>query len=128
MLALVLSACGPGLILPTGPMASTTPTAPALGLDSASSGLCDAAAGLPDRVAVERAFTNDAHDALHLLAAEPRLSRSISGRVLETMDRVEMDFDDSADPAVLEADLAALGTATDEALGVLGIDVPACPR
>ena len=47
---------------------------------------------------------------------------------VETMDRVEMDFDDPADPAVLDADLATLGTATDEALRALGIDVPACPR
>jgi len=81
---------------------------------------------LPDVSAAERAFTNLAHEALHGLAAAPRLDRSMSARVLEAMEKVEADFSQSPDVAVLTADLAELQGAADAALKALGVEVPAC--
>jgi hypothetical protein len=103
------------------------PSASAVGLSASSVGVCEAIAALPDPAAAERAFTNVAHDALHGLAGDPRLSRSMSARVLEAMQRVEADFSRSADVATLSGDLAELHTSADSALEALGEEVPACP-
>ena len=121
-ITLLLSACSPVA------NASTTPSQPALGLPASSSGVCLAIAALPDLFAVERTFTNLAHEALHGLAADPRLERSISARVLEAMERVEADFRQSPDVAVLTDDLAELRASADVALQALGAQVPACPE
>ena len=68
-----------------------------------------------------------AHDALHGLAGDPRLSRSLSARVLEAMQKVEADFSQTPDVAMLSGDLAELRASADTALRALGEDVPACP-
>jgi hypothetical protein len=121
-ITLVLSACS------TTGTVSGTPNQPGLGPSASSSGVCKAIVALPDLPAAERAFTNLAHDALHELAAEPRLSRSMSARVLEAMNKVEADFSRSPDVAVLSADLAELHASADSALQELGQEVPACPE
>ena len=119
-ITLVLSACSPGT------SASATPSQQALGLPASSSGVCQAIAALPDLSAAERTFTNQAHEALHGLAADPRLDRSMSARVLEAMEKVETDFRQSPDVAVLTDDLAKLHASADAALHALGVQVPAC--
>ncbi len=101
-LILLLSGCSPVVY------SSATPSQPAVGLDAASSGLCQAIAALPDRAGAERAFTNLAHDHLHDLAADPRLDRSLSAKVLEAMQAIEVDFSRPSDVAVLTGDLAVL--------------------
>ena len=120
-IALVLSACSPA------GAGSGTPGQPSLGLSASSAGVCQAIAALPDTSAAERAFTNMAHDALHGLAGDPRLSRSMSARVLEAMQRVEADFSRTPDVAVLSGDLAELHASADSALQALGEEVSACP-
>jgi hypothetical protein len=119
-ITLLLSACAP-----TAP-ASAMPSQP-IGLASASWGVCEAMAGLPDVGAARRAFVNLSHDALHSLAAQPVLERSLSARVLETMEKVESDFDRSADPTALSSDLAELHAAADAALEAVGVAAPVCP-
>ena len=74
----------------------------------------------------ERAFTNVAHDALHGLAADPRLDRPMSARVLEAMQKVEADFERPPGEAVLTADLTELRASADAALQAIGEAVPAC--
>ena len=122
LIALVLTACSPGA------SASLTAGQPPAGLSASSSGVCQAIVILPDISAAERAFTNVAHDALHSLAADPRLDRSMSARVLETMQKVEADLEQSSDAAALGGDLAALRAASDAALRAIGEDVPACSK
>lgn len=119
-IALVLSACSPLA------SAAGTPSQPALGLAASSSGVCQSIVALPDVSAAERAFTNLAHEALHVLAADPRLGRSLSARVLEAMEKVEADFSQSPDVAVLTDHLAELHASADAALRALGEEVPAC--
>jgi hypothetical protein len=119
-LLLVLGACSPAA------SASATTIGAALGSAASSSGVCEAIDALPDESAAERAFTNVAHDALHGLAADPRLDRSMSARVLEAMQKVEADFDRAPGVAVLTGDLTALRASADEALQALGEAVPAC--
>lgn len=119
-LVLVLSACSPLA------NASVAPVRTGLGLAGASSGVCEAIGALPDLAAARQAFTNLAHDALHGLAADPRLGRAMSARVLETMEKVETDLGRSAEVAVLTNDLAELQASADAALGALGETVPAC--
>jgi hypothetical protein len=88
--------------------------------------VCAALLALPDESAALRAFTNLAHDALHGLAGDARLSRSTAAAVLRSMTAVEDDF---AVPgsARLATDLATLHDATDEALVELGERAPAYP-
>ena len=119
-IALVLSACSPGAD------ASSTSSQAARGLAASSAGVCQAIEALPDVTAAERAFTNVAHEALHGLAADPRLSRSVSARVLEAMQKVEADFSGSTAASALGDDLAELQISTDVALGALGEEVPVC--
>jgi hypothetical protein len=121
-IALVLSACSPGA---SGP---AVPSQAAIGFAASSAGVCQAIDALPDVTAAERAFTNVAHEALHGLAADPRLSRSVSARVLEAMQKVEADFSGSTGASALREDLAALQVSTDEALRALGQAVPACAQ
>lgn len=119
-ITLVLSACSPVASV------SATPSQRALGLAASSSGVCQVIVALPDLSAAERAFTNLAHEALHGLAADPRLGRSMSARVLEAMEKVEADLGRSPDVAVLINDLAELHASADAALQALGEEVPAC--
>ncbi len=88
--------------------------------------MCQAIAALPDVAAAERIFMNVAHAALHLLAADPRLDRSMSAGVLETMQKVEADFRHSPGVTVLADDLANLHASADSALKAIGEDAPAC--
>ena len=120
LIALVLSACSPGANAPA------VPSQAAIGLAASSAGVCQAIEALPDVTAAERAFTNVAHEALHGLAADPRLSRSVSAHVLEAMQKVEADISGSTGASVLSDDLAELQVSTDAALGALGEEVPVC--
>jgi hypothetical protein len=119
-IALVLAACAPA----SGASATLGSTGSAL--TASSSGVCQAILALPDAVAAQRAFINVAHQALHGLAADIRLDRPTSARVLETMQRVEADFSGAADAPSLGGDLAALRVAADSALSAIGEEVPAC--
>jgi hypothetical protein len=106
--------------------APTSPSQDALGLLTASSGLCETIAALPDTSAAERTFTNRAHEALHALAADPRLDRSVSARLLEAMEKVHTDFSQASDAAALTQDLDQLHASADAALAALGMEAPAC--
>jgi hypothetical protein len=92
----------------------------------ASSGLCHALGALPDAPAAGRAFINEAHEALHRLAADPRLARPMAARVLETMQKVEADLASQPDATLLATDLAALRATADAALETLGVELPSC--
>jgi hypothetical protein len=121
-IVLVATACSPtagasGTLGPTGS-----------GLTESSSGVCQAIRALPDAAAADRAFINVAHQALHGLAADNRLDRPMSARVLETMQRVEADFSGATDAPSLGRDLAALQAAADAALRAIGEEVPACAQ
>jgi hypothetical protein len=118
-MVLVLIGCSPAA------GASATSGQPGSGLTASSSGVCEAIVALPDTSAAERAFIN-VHEALHGLAADDRLDRPMSARVLETMQRVEADFSQASDAPVLGRDLAALRAAADAALHAIGEAVPAC--
>lgn len=120
-ITLVLSACSP---VASG---SASPGTTSPGLTAASSGVCQAIVALPDLSAAERAFTNLAHEPLHRLAADSRLARPTTARVLEAMQKVEADFAGSADAAALTDDLGELQASADAALLALGEEVPACP-
>jgi len=119
-IALVLSACAPA----ADTSATLGPTGSAL--TASSSGVCEAIVALPDAAAAERAFINVAHQALHSLAADNRLGRPLSARVLETMQRVEADFSAATVAPSLGLDLAALQAAADAALRAIDEEVPAC--
>jgi hypothetical protein len=118
--ALVLVGCGAG----PSPSATVSP------LGDAVVGVCQARAALrgsaPDAEAADRAFTNVAHEPLHVLAADPGLERGLAARVLEAMEQVETDFRGNSDSAALDADLADLGSAAGAALAALGVEVPLC--
>jgi hypothetical protein len=121
--ALLLAGCAPA----SGP--TPTPGASS-GLGAAATGVCAALHALPDTVAAERAFTDDAHEALHALASAPGLERSLAAPVLETMQRVEADFATtpaSPDASRLARDLGSLHAAASAALAALGAAAPACP-
>jgi hypothetical protein len=119
-ITLLLIACSPGSSL------SSAPSPPMLDLTASSMGVCAAIVALPDLPAAKRAFTNLAHDALHGLVADPRLDRTTSARVLETMGKVEADFYSPSDVTELTADLAALHSSADAALHALGVEAPPC--
>jgi hypothetical protein len=119
-LALLLNACA------IGASSSLTPVSTAPVLVAASSGLCEAIAALPDRIAAQAAFTNVAHDALHRVAGDPALARSLAAGVLVAMQNVEGDFSRSAEPAALDNDLRLLKDSADAALVALGVPVPGC--
>jgi len=122
--SLAIVACSAGST--PSPVATAPPSQAALGLSAASSGVCQAIIALPDLSAAERAFSNLAHEALHTLAADPRLGRAMSARVLEAMEKVEADFSQSPDVAVLADDLTELHASADAALQALGEEVPPC--
>ena len=117
---LTISACG------TDTRATTARTE--TGLLAVSPGLCDVIAAAPDAAAVERAFIDEAHDPLHELAADPRLSRADGALVLQAMQRVEVDFQADAEVSVITADLIILARSADAALAALGLAVPPCER
>jgi hypothetical protein len=125
LLVITVAACLPA----GGPNASRSarPTTGETDLLPAATGICDALAALPDTTAAERAFTNVAHDALHALAAEPALDRSLAAAVLEAMERVETDFATPADAARLSDDLTRLHDAAASGLRGLGKNVTSCP-
>lgn len=118
--ALLLAACA-SVSPAASPSASITPA-----LVAASSGLCRAREALPDTVSATAAFTNFAHDALHALAADPRLDRSLAASVLETMATVEEDIRSASDEATLARDMDALQVSADAALRAIDEGVPAC--
>jgi hypothetical protein len=121
-IVLVLTACAPAA------GTSAVPGQAGSGLTASSSGVCQAILALPDAAGAERAFINVAHQALHGLAADNRLDRPMSARVLETMQRVEADFSEATDAPSLGVDLAALQAAADAALRAIGEEVPACTQ
>lgn len=120
---LLLTACSVVVSSPAGSSQSATAT----GLAASSSGLCQAIAALPSASLAERAFTNLAHEALHALAADSRINRSLRARILEAMERVEADFSESPDVAVLADDLTALQASADAALRTLDRVPPCAP-
>jgi hypothetical protein len=122
--SLAIGACSAGST--PSRLATAQQSEPLLGLPASSSGVCQAIVALPDPSAAKRAFSNLAHEALHSLAADPRLGRAMSARVLEAMEKVEADFSQSPDVAVLTDDLTKLHASADAALLALGEEVPPC--
>jgi len=121
-------ACSPGGAKQASRSPSPSPTDSMTAepnLQAAAVGVCSAIAALPDVAAAERTFTNDAHEALHALAAAPGLDRSVSARLLESMEQVEADFEGG--PGNLSDDLGALHAAVGAALAGIGQAVPTCP-
>lgn len=93
----------------------------------ASVGVCAARKALPaEPAAAMAAFTNQAHTALHLLAAQPDLDRALAGRLLEAKTQVESDIANSANAETLQADLESLQETTDAALRDINREAPAC--
>ena len=125
-IGLVLGACAAAPAVSSTPSAAEDSTPGVSGLAGAADGLCAAMAALPDTAAAKRDFVNQAHDALHALAADSRLERALSARVLEAMDRVEQDFDTAAAEPILGADLSSLRAAAADALGTLRIASATC--
>jgi hypothetical protein len=122
ILSLSMIACSPS-------QAGSLTTSPGQGdAAAASSGVCLARLALPDATVAARAFTDLAHDALHRLAADTRLSRSAAAAILETMQRSETDLGHAPISAELATDLDALQDATDAGLTALGEVVPPCAR
>jgi len=119
---LLLASCATARSAP-----AVSPSA-AEGLAAASSGLCRARQALPDLVVAGAAFTNFAHDALHVLAADGRLERPLAAKVLETMATVEADLRGGIDEPTFARDLDALQVSTDEALRAINEMVPPCDR
>ncbi len=118
---IALAACGPGASSASpgnGPSGDAT-------LAAAATGVCAAVQALPDATAAQRAFENQAHEALHALAAAPGVDRSRAARLLEAMERVEGDFESDSAPS-LPADLSALQSATGDALRSMDRAVPPC--
>ncbi len=115
-----MGACGIGLDQAT--TGSPTP----IGQYDVSAGLCHAIAGLPDPATVKRTFTNEAHDGLHRLAADGRLTAPMTARVLEAMQRVETDLGASPPPPAISGDLIELKAAADAALQALGVEMSTC--
>lgn len=105
---------------------ATTATHAPIRRDDVSAGLCHAIAGLPDPATVKRTFTNEAHDGLHRLAADGRLTAPIAARVLETMQRLEADLAASPPPPAISGDLIDLKAAADAALHTLGVEMSTC--
>jgi hypothetical protein len=125
----LVASCSPGGAGQASASLSPAPTASMTGepnLQAAAAGVCSAIAALPDAGAAERTFTNDAHEALHALAAAPGLDRSVSARLLESMEQVEADFEGGLS-GNLGDDLGALHAAADAALAGIGQGGFACP-
>lgn len=127
LLAAVLVACasGQGSSTPDSSLASDPPIGGA-SLSEAATGVCLTIAALPDAHGAEDTFANDAHEALHALAAADRLDRSLAARLLEAMELVEADFEAESADSTLRADLDALHTATSDALAGVGTAAPPC--
>ena len=121
VVVLRLTACAPASEPASSSVAAADPRL-------ASSGVCDAIGALPaDRTGAIRAFQNEAHAALHSLAAAGGLDRAMAASVLETMGRVEYDISSGAPVDALAPDFGALLDAANAALNDLHIDPPACP-
>lgn len=118
LLAALIAGCAPN---PSGSGAAV-----ADGLASASAGLCSAMVALPDTDKAARAFTNLAHDELHVLAADERLDRSLQAAVLQAMQQVESDISAGSGAGVPLPDMDALKHWTDTSLEALGEEVPPC--
>lgn len=102
------------------------PAANSVDLMAAHNGVCRALRVGADRPATITAFQDQAHDALHALAAAPTLRRSLATDLLETKARVEADIERGASLDQLRADLAGLLAAVEAALGDLGHEATAC--
>jgi hypothetical protein len=127
LLAALLAGCatGQGASAP----GSSTPAGASIGAESlskAATGVCLAIASLPDARGAEDTFTNEAHEALHALAAAEGLDRSLAARLLEAMERVEADFEGGAAETALRTDLNGLHAAAGDALAGLGMAAPPC--
>jgi hypothetical protein len=119
-IGLLVGACG------IGPEGATTGSPTLIAQDDVSVGLCHAIAGLPDPATVKRTFANEAHDGLHRLAADGRLTAPMTARVLEAMQRVEADLGASPPPPAISGDLVDLKAAADAALQALGVEMSTC--
>jgi hypothetical protein len=93
----------------------------------AATGLCHAI-GLvaDDRDGAVRAFTDEAHLALHALASDQRLQRSLAAELLQAKYAVEADLSAGASGQPLYDDLLTLYQATVAALDDIGAQIPAC--
>lgn len=99
------------------------------GPEVALSGTCEAwrQAGEPERAAAT--FQNEAHDGLHALAGDARLSRQAAARVLEAKYHVEADIEqERPDPAELRDHLRTLYVAAAAAATELDAEVEECGR
>lgn len=102
------------------------PAAGSVDVTAAHTGVCRALSHAADRSATTAAFQDEAHDALHALAAAGGLRRSLAADLLETKTRVEADIEGGASLTQLRTDLAALPAAVEAALADLGREAPAC--
>lgn len=116
-LSLAVSGCASG---------AGAPAAGSVDLMRAHTGVCRALRPPADRSATIAAFQDEAHDALHALAAAAGLRRSLAADLLETKARVEADIERGASLAQLRADLAALLASVEAALADLGREASAC--
>jgi mono/diheme cytochrome c family protein len=98
-----------------------------LDLVDAERGVCLAVGALPDDPgAARRVYSDRARLALHALAADSRMDRSLAGELLQAKARVEADLADDAAPADLRNDMVALEGVANAALRSIGIGSGGC--
>lgn len=93
-------------------------------------GLCAVQIALEagDVEGAEATFANEVHEPLHGLADDAEgADREVAADLLESKQRVEAGFADSASAAALARDLAALLDATRAVVEALDVGAPACP-
>ncbi|HEU4354677.1 MAG TPA: hypothetical protein VFT27_03735 [Actinomycetota bacterium] len=94
--------------------------------------LCSArdAAAADDLASAEATFEDDAHEALHHLAAEVQSTdRPAAGALLQAKSEVEADFlEEAPDPPTVADHVQALLAAMGTALEVVGLTAPGCPE
>jgi hypothetical protein len=89
--------------------------------------LCDARSALPDdRDAATRAFRDRAHEALHMLAADPALDRGLAGELLRSKEAVESGIAAGTAGSDLAGPIEALVESTARAMLDLGVEFEPC--
>lgn len=97
-------------------------------LATALQALCTVAAqARTDATTASDTFTNDAHEALHIVAgAVADTNRAVAGRMLIAKERVEADFEHTTAPNVIVRDVARLILAVQRAAPIVGVTAPRC--
>lgn len=126
-MAVLLSACGSGVVASSPPVGATRLVEPATA-EATVLGLCQVRQQVQvDPVTAEVTFFDRSHEGLHLIAGAAELvDRDAAARLLQAKQRVESGLMAGGAPS-LPSDVDALLEATRDALAALGLEAPACP-